>query len=294
MQILVRLPPPVPARLAPEPIPLDVVYEDPDVIVLNKSPGIVVHPAAGCYTGTLANALLYHCHDLAGVGGELRPGIVHRLDRDTSGVMVVAKNDRAMHSLCNQFRTRTVHKQYIALAYGVPKPPTGRIDALIGRHLYNRKKMAVREPPKGREPGREPLTGGRRAITEYAVEEAFLLASMIRLTIHTGRTHQIRVHLSHLGHPVIGDPVYGGRRHLARLVELLRTLGMIPAGDPSASPEEAYAIESRPVSRQMLHAETLEFIHPSTHKPMRFQTPLPTDMTNLLAALRHHKTGFPA
>jgi 23S rRNA pseudouridine1911/1915/1917 synthase len=246
----VRMPAPEPSDLTPEDIPLDVLFEDSDVLALNKPPGLVVHPAAGHRTGTLVNGLLHHCRDLAGVGGERRPGLVHRLDKDTSGVLVVAKNQAAMDSLAAQFRAAEVRKEYVALVRGVPASG-GRIETLIGRSPRDRKKMSAR-------PAR-----GRRAVTHYEVAETFGDASRLRVRIETGRTHQIRVHLAHIGHPVLGDRQYGGSG--ARLSQT--------AGRPAAP-------------RQMLHAEALAFRHPRTGREMRVTAPLPRDMAEFLGHLR--------
>jgi 23S rRNA pseudouridine1911/1915/1917 synthase len=243
---VVDLPPPEPVALAAENIPLAVLYEDADVVVINKPPGLVVHPAAGHASGTLVNALLYHCDDLAGIGGELRPGIVHRLDRDTSGVMVAAKNQRAMESLTAQFKARTVAKEYLAVVAGVPGPLAGRIETLIGRSAHNRKKMTTR------------TTTGRPAVSRYEVVEVLCGASLVRVKIETGRTHQIRVHMAHIGHPVVGDPQYG------------RARVALPA----------------PAARQMLHAQRLAFDHPATGARMTFEAPLPPDMAELIARLK--------
>ena len=268
LNIHVEVPPPRPAKLVPEDIPLDILYEDPDIIVINKPAGLVVHPAAGRYSGTLANALLYHCTDLAGVGGELRPGIVHRLDRDTTGTMVAAKNETAMRDLGRQFRNRTVRKEYLAAVLDVPSLPKGRIETLIGRSKHDRKKMAVRKITNEEEKS-TPSPAGRYAATTYEIAEAFQGASLLRLLIETGRTHQIRVHLAYISHPVIGDPQYGGRRRSERLKELEEKVGPLPD-----------------VHRQMLHAEKLTFVHPACGKEMTFISPLHDDMAALLTALR--------
>ncbi len=240
------IPAPRIAKPQPEDIPLDILYEDDDLIVLNKPAGLVVHPAPGHDSGTLVNALLNHCNNLPGIGGERRPGIVHRLDRDTSGVLVAAKSELAMRKLAAQFKRRQVRKEYVALAWGAPRPPRGTIDTLVGRSPYNRKKMSAR-----------PQTG-RRAVTHYDTEQAFGEVSLLRLRIETGRTHQIRVHLAHIGHPVVGDTQYGRARKTERPV---------------------------PATRQMLHAERLAFAHPRTGAALEFSAPLPEDMRGLLAAL---------
>lgn len=244
MCIAVAPPPPVPVDLIPEAIPLDILFEDADIIVINKSAGLVVHPAAGHATGTLVHALLFHCQDLAGIGGELRPGIVHRLDRDTTGVMVVAKHQQSMAALVEQFKAGTVRKEYLALVHGQPRPASGTIESLIGRSRHDRKKMSATP------------THGRHAVTHYRIAESLGPHTLLRLRIETGRTHQIRVHLAHIGHPVVGDPTYGKRR-----------------ATPGAN-------------RQMLHAAELALTHPRTNRPKVFQAPLPPDMANLLNSLR--------
>ena len=247
-EIRVVIPPPVAVDVAPEDIPLDVLYEDADVIVVNKPPGLVVHPAPGHPGGTLVNALLHHCRDLGTIGGDLRPGIVHRLDKDTSGVMVVAKNEAALRSLAAQFKRRSIEKRYIALVAGQLHPPAGRVETLIGRSRHDRQKMSAR-------PAR-----GRQAVTTYETIEVLPGASLVRVGLETGRTHQIRVHMSHLGHPVAGDAKYGRSRSV-----------------PGCS---------APVARQMLHAERLAFRHPRTKSRMEFSAPLPPDMETLVEALR--------
>ena len=252
MEVEVALPPPAPAAPAPEDIPLRVLFEDADVIVIDKPAGLVVHPAAGHAAGTLVNALLHRCADLAGIGGERRPGIVHRLDKDTSGAMVVAKNERAMASLVGQFKAGQVRKEYVALVHGVPMPPSGTVDTLIGRSSHDRKKMSA-------EPSR-----GRRAVTHYRVAEVLGDCAFLRVRIETGRTHQIRVHLAHIGHPVLGDRQYGGRRERG--------------GSGGAE---------RGALRQMLHAETLAFRHPRDARDVVCRAPLPADMAAVLAGLRH-------
>ncbi|MCE9615179.1 MAG: RluA family pseudouridine synthase [Lentisphaerae bacterium] len=244
MTVRVVVPPPEPLALTPEAIPLDILFEDRDLIVLNKPAGLVVHPAAGHPSGTLVNALLHHCHDLAGINGTQRPGIVHRLDRDTTGVMVVAKHDHAMQALAEQFKAGVVHKQYVALVHGVPTPDTGTIESLIGRSRHDRKKMSATP------------SHGRRAVTHYEVAEVLGDLARLNLRIETGRTHQIRVHLTHIGHPVVGDATYGSRRATAG------------------------------ATRQMLHAASLSFYHPKSGKRLTFEAPLPADMVALLGTLR--------
>ncbi len=247
-EVCVEIPPPASVDLQPQDLPLTVLYEDAEILVLNKPAGLVVHPAAGHADGTLVNALLYHCADLAGVGGERRPGIVHRLDKDTSGVMVVCKHDAALEALGRQFREGGVAKEYVALVQGVPLPATGTVRTLIGRSPHDRKKMAV------------TTTHGRPAVTHYRVVETLPGGALLRVRIETGRTHQIRVHLAHLGFPVAGDRQYGTRRQT-------RT-------DAIQAP------------RQMLHAAQLAFTHPRTGKPLCFEAPLPPDMEELLSVLR--------
>jgi 23S rRNA pseudouridine1911/1915/1917 synthase len=239
------IPAPVSTETLPEDIPLDILYEDSQIIVINKPAGMVVHPAAGNENGTLVNALLHHCSDLAGIGGEKRPGIVHRLDKDTSGVMVVAKTEKAMTDLARQFKERETEKEYMAIVRGVPKPPTGRINAKIGRHRIHRKKMTIDEKH------------GRHAVSNYKVVEAFQYASLIHVRIETGRTHQIRVHMASLRHPILGDRVYARKQ-----------------------PTDIWP------NRQMLHAAKLCLTHPDSGDKLTFTAPLPPDMEALLARLR--------
>ena len=268
-RVVVALPAPVPAEPEGEAIPLEVVYEDDALIVVDKPPGLVVHPAAGNQTGTLVNALIAHCGpSLSGIGGVMRPGIVHRLDKDTSGLMVVAKTDRAHQGLAEQFadhgRTGPLERGYLALAWGVPARREGTIALRLGRSLRNREKIEVK---RGEDAGRE-------AITHYGVVEEFgasarATASLVECRLETGRTHQIRVHLAAIGHPVVGDRVYGAgfATKVALLPEPARTLA---AGFP----------------RQALHAYLLGFEHPVTGEEMRFESPIPADMETLAAALR--------
>jgi 23S rRNA pseudouridine1911/1915/1917 synthase len=247
-QVVVTLPPPEPARPSPEDIPLDVVFEDADILVLDKPPGVVVHPAPGHRGGTLVNALLHHCDDLGGVGGVERPGIVHRLDKDTSGLLVVAKHDAALNALAAQFQNGRVRKVYLALVHGVPAPPAGRIATTIGRHPVDRKRMAA-NPPRG-----------KSAVSNYAVVETFGDLALLKVGIETGRTHQIRVHLAHLGFPIVGDPVYG-------------------------NPGRDRKLDGCP-SRQMLHAAELELDHPGDGRRLKFTRPPPADMTDFLLSRR--------
>jgi 23S rRNA pseudouridine1911/1915/1917 synthase len=257
MEVDVDIPDPqAPPQLTAENIPLDILYEDAEIIVVNKPAGLVVHPAAGHSAGTLVNALLYRCRDLAGIGGEIRPGLVHRLDKDTTGALVVAKNERSMKKLANQFKKRRVHKEYVAVVAGTPRPSAGRIETLIGRSIHDRKKMSTK-----------PATGGRIAITRYEVAESFGRTSLVRLTIETGRTHQIRVHMAHIGHPVLGDKQYGNSMRGLNLPIVL--------------------------NRQMLHAEVLSLQHPTQNRKIEFRAPLPEDMLVLLAELRKTSSPIP-
>jgi 23S rRNA pseudouridine1911/1915/1917 synthase len=250
----VSVPPVARSEVVPQDIPLDVIYEDEHLIAVNKPPGLVVHPAAGNPEGTLVNALLAHCRDLSGVGGVERPGIVHRLDKDTSGVMVAAKSDAAHRALSLAFRWRTTDKRYLALVYGLPSREEGVVDAPIARHPSERKRMAV-------------VAGGRQARTFWWARERFPGAALFECRPVTGRTHQIRVHLAHAGHAVIGDPVYAGRQW--------RTLA-----------DDALAERCRTFPRQALHAWKLTIAHPGSGEPMTFEAPLPEDLRELLAALR--------
>ncbi len=264
-RVLVDLPAPEPAAPAGEAIPLAVVYEDDDLIVVDKPAGMVVHPAPGARSGTLVNALIAHCGaSLSGIGGVTRPGIVHRLDKDTSGLMVVAKSDRAHRGLAAQFadhgRTGPLERAYRALVWGAPERAEGTIDLALGRSARNREKVEVKR------------SGGRRALTRYRVVERFAegpLAALIECRLETGRTHQIRVHLAAIGHPVIGDRTYGAgfATKAARLPEPARSL-------------------ARAFPRQALHAFLLGFAHPVTGETMRFESPLPHDMADLVAAFR--------
>jgi len=254
------IPPPRPIACKSEAIPLSILFEDPDIIVVDKPPGLVVHPAAGHESGTMVNALLHHCKDLQGIGGELRPGIVHRLDKDTSGCLVVAKNDMAHEALAQQFKKRQVQKRYLALVYGDTKAPSGIIDLPIGRHPVNRKKMSTKS------------RRSRPTQTHWKIKEAFPGISFLEIDLKTGRTHQIRVHCASMGHPVVGDTTYGGRNKWKEVSSDLQDI-------------------VRSVKRQMLHAWKLAFAHPRTGHPTQFESPLPQDMTTVLERLR--LTGKP-
>lgn len=252
-RVAIAIPAPQPVKAEPEKIPLDVLYEDSHIIVINKPPGIAVHPGAGRSKGTLVNALLYHCNDLSGIGGALRPGIVHRIDKDTSGVLVAAKTDKSHQFLAKQFKEHSIKRKYSALVWGIVKNDAGTIDLPIGRHVSERKKMSVR------------TRKGRKAVTYYRVIKRFDKLTFLELTLETGRTHQIRVHLSAIHHPVAGDPVYG-------------------KGKPAClSPRAAVSLKN--LKRQALHAQTLGIIHPETRQYMEFTSPLPDDMQNIINAL---------
>lgn len=270
------LPPAADPTPKPEAIPLDVVYEDADLIIVNKPAGMVVHPAAGSWTGTLVNALLAHCGDsLSGIGGVARPGVVHRLDKETSGLIVAAKNDAAHQGLAAAFAARDIDRVYEALAVGAPRPGAGTVDAALARAAGDRKKMAVVD-------AREH-DNARHAVTHYKTLESFgrsraklkgdAVASLVECRLETGRTHQIRVHLSHIGHPLIGDQVYGRGPGLA---------GLKP-GDEAANRALAVLKKFR---RQALHAKVLGFAHPVTGAEIRFEREGPKDFQTLLAALR--------
>jgi 23S rRNA pseudouridine1911/1915/1917 synthase len=252
-QVQWTIPKPCSTETLPEDIPLDILFEDDQLIVINKPAGMVVHPAAGNENGTLVNALLYHCSDLAGIGGEKRPGIVHRLDKDTSGVMVAAKTEKAMIRLSRQFKKRETEKEYVTIVRGNPRPDTGRIETSIGRHPILRKKMSAN------------VKRGRHAISMYKTVEEFNNAALLNVRIETGRTHQIRVHMAFIKHPVLGDRLYA-RRHPVDKVW----------------PE-----------RQMLHAAKLVISHPNNGERMTFYAPRPADMEETLEKLRSIRARNP-
>ena len=244
MRLLLKIPEIRPVNIVPQDIPLDILYQDADVVIVNKPSGMVVHPAAGNESGTLVNALLYHVHDLSGIGGEMRPGIVHRLDKDTSGLILIAKNDAAHTALSEQFKQRTMEKHYRAVAHGSFAKPEGLIDAPIGRHPVDRKKMAV-------------VANGKPSRTEWHVLEQLHGATYLDVHLLTGRTHQIRVHMLSVGHPLLGDKIYAPN---------LKTAVRVP--------------------RLMLHAYSLAFTHPTTGERLTFCAPLPAAFEETLQKLR--------
>ncbi|MFA5840605.1 MAG: RluA family pseudouridine synthase [Candidatus Margulisiibacteriota bacterium] len=253
-QVSVLIPPVQKLTVSSEDIPLQIIYEDADVVVINKPLGMVVHPAPGNYSGTLVNALLAHCTDLSGIGGVMRPGIVHRLDKDTTGLMVIAKNDLAHQSLTKQFKDKKIFKQYLAIVHGAVEPEKGLIENKIGRHPVNRQKMTVID-------WEDRKNHGKFAVTEYKVLGHYVsdegeAYSLVELTLKTGRTHQIRVHMQHLGFPVVGDKVYGKK-----------------AANLSAK-------------RQMLHAARLGFTHPRSGEYLKFKAEMPEDMQAVLSTLQ--------
>ncbi len=244
-RVEVRIPPPAPSGLHAESIPLEIAFENRDLLVINKPAGMVVHPAAGHASGTLVNAVLAHAPDIQGIGGEQRPGLVHRLDKETSGLIVLAKNDAAHQFLQEQFRKRQVKKTYIALVDGHPPTLVGRVEAAIGRDTTQRKQMRV-----------VPDRKGRLAVSEYKTLEKFPEHTLLEVRIHTGRTHQIRVHTAFIGCPIVGDKVYGRRK------------------------------PSLPLRRHFLHAAELSFLLPGESEPRTFKSPLPLDLSDLLVKLR--------
>ena len=247
---------PVPLEGQAENIPLEVLYEDAALMVVNKPPGMVVHPACGNYTGTLVNALLHHCTTLSGIGGVLRPGIVHRLDKGTSGILVVAKNDIAHQGLSRQFKLHTIVRRYQALVHGSMDKTAGTIETLIGRHPTQRKKMSAL-------PRR-----GRQAVTHWKVAEKFAGLTLLEVTLETGRTHQVRVHLSSMGHPVVGDGVYGAGKRKKEIC--------LPGVRKALSE----------IDRPLLHAGYLQFTHPESQALVEFAVPLPEDFSRVLQAVR--------
>jgi len=264
--IHICFPPPAKVSCEPEDITIDILYEDDHLIVVNKQAGIVVHPAPGHYSGTLVNGLLNHCPFLEGIGGEMRPGIVHRLDRDTSGALVIAKNDKAHQNLSVQFKSRQVKKTYLALVHGEIKDKSGNIMLPIGRHPIDRKRMSTRS------------RHSRAALTLWKVRERFLGLTLLEVDLKTGRTHQIRVHCAAMGHCVVGDVVYCGR-------------GKNKYAGISRAGKILKKIQS--VSRQMLHARHLSFIHPASGQWLQFEAPVARDMAQLLEALRLEEKDKP-
>lgn len=244
-EVRVIIPEPEPLDVEPENIPLDVVYEDRDMIVINKPRGMVVHPAPGHYSGTLVNALLYHCRDLSGVGGVMRPGIVHRIDKDTSGLLMAAKSDLAHSSLSAQLKDHSITRQYRAVVHGRIEHLQGTVDAPIGRDPKDRKMFTVTD------------RNSKRAVTHFSVVEHIGDFTLLELALETGRTHQIRVHMKFIGHPLVGDPMYGREKDRTRYI-----------------------------SGQALHAGVLGFVHPASGEYMEFTTPMPDDMEQLLLRLR--------
>ena len=249
-RVSIDVPEAVIPEIKAENIPLDIVYEDSDIIIVNKPKGMVVHPAPGHYTGTLVNGLMYHCTDLSGINGVLRPGIVHRIDRDTSGLLVCAKNNFAHSCLADQFKEHSITRSYRAIVSGSFKEPEGTVDAPVGRRENDRKLMGINEK------------NGRNAVTHYKVIETFEKYSYIECVLETGRTHQIRVHMASIHHPVLGDEVYGGKA-------------------------AQYKLNGQPLEGQTLHAKTLGFIHPSTGEYMKFDSGLPEYFTELLEKFRN-------
>ena len=256
-RIDISLPPPAPAELIPESLPLDILFEDDQVVAVNKPAGLVVHPAAGHREGTLVHGLLHHCGELAALGGPFRPGVVHRLDKNTSGVILLAKTDGAYRHLTRQFKERLVYKEYRAVVYGRMGEPSGAIDAPIDRHSRNRTKMGV-------------VTGGREATSAWWVERAFREVSLLKVIIRTGRTHQIRVHLAHILHPVVGDRTYGGKRRV------------------NAVQNPIVRARLDRIKRQMLHASEVAVKHPTTDEVLRLTAPLPDEMVSLLHFLEKY------
>ena len=258
-QVLVSVPPPPLSQLEPEPLSLDVVFEDDHLIAINKPPGLVVHPATSHRTSTLVHGLLHHCDHLADLGGPLRPGIVHRLDKDTSGIIVVAKENSTYRHLSHQFKEKLVYKEYSALVYGRLRHSSGQFTDPIRRHPKNRKKMGI-------------IAGGREASTFWWLELLFGEVSLVKVVIKTGRTHQIRVHFAHARHPVVGDATYGGKKRVKSVQNPLMLTRLSQ------------------VKRQMLHARRLALEHPATGEKLDLSAPLPEDMSDLLQFLRTYGT----
>ncbi|NJL01306.1 MAG: RluA family pseudouridine synthase [Spirulinaceae cyanobacterium SM2_1_0] len=246
-QLMVTVPPQQPSTVEPEAIALDILYEDEHLIIVNKSAGLVVHPAPGHASGTLVNALLHHCQQLAGIGGQIRPGIVHRLDKDTTGVLVVAKTDAALLDLQRQIQAKTARREYLGLVCGAPSQPAGTVDLPIGRHQRDRQKMGIVPPERG----------GRAAVTHWQLQERLGNYSLLAFRLETGRTHQIRVHSAHLGHPLVGDPVYGKGR-----------------------------LAGVNLTGQALHARRLCLVHPVSREEIEAIAPLPPEFATLLHVLR--------
>lgn len=256
-EIQAQIPSPEPLLLEPQPIRVNILFEDEHLIVVNKQPGLVVHPGPGHPSGTLVNGLLYYCKGLDGIGDKLRPGIVHRLDKDTSGALVVAKNAPAHYHLSRQFKSRKINKEYLALVYGEMESEAGTVSLPVGRHPVDRKKMST------------VSHRGRIAETSWQVRERLQGATLLKIDLKTGRTHQIRVHCAAINHPVIGDSVYAGRKAITHLLQDKDLSNLI-----------------KTVPRQMLHAWRLGFTHPATNKIMSFEAAIPQDMTELIDALR--------
>ena len=260
-EITLSIPPPEPSTATPEDMDLVILFEDADLIVVNKPAGLTVHPGAGISSGTLVNGLLGHCSDLSGIGGEIRPGIVHRIDKDTTGILVVAKNDAAHQGLSTQFSQHTVKRVYYALVFGSPRTDKGRIEGEIGRHPVDRKKMSG------------SARHGRHAVTHWKVLARYSGVSLLQLRLETGRTHQIRVHLSEAKHPLLGDSVYGGDARLGNIKDM-KLKALIKA-----------------LGRQALHAKTLGFIHPSSGEYVEFDSDLPEDMQRIIDYLDKQAEG---
>ncbi len=264
-KISISLPPPQPTEIYPEKIPLNIIYEDRHLLVVDKPAGMVVHPGAGVRQGTLVNALLGYCPNLSGVGGRLRPGIVHRLDKNTSGLLVVAKDDISHRKLQQQFSNKTAQRKYKALVWGKLTPEEGILENFINRSKANRKKFVVAQ-------------SGKPAVTHYRVEQYFTFLTLVQVQLKTGRTHQIRVHFNHIHHPVFGDPDYSGRtKQLNRLSTL------------SLKKFAVYLLQL--ISRQALHAYQLGFYHPIQQKWLEFQSPLPEDFNKIIQEIRKFEVG---